>query len=357
MNPATLSIITATFPPRQRGTAIGIWAGTSAMALAIGPLVGGVITQYIDWSWIFFINVPIGILGIVVARLVIDESRDTSHEQRLDLPGLVTSAVGLFGLTYGLIEANKYGWTSPRILVCFAIAIVGLGLFAFLELRQRLPMLDLRLFKNTTFLGANVTMMLVALAMFGVFFYVSLYLQNILQYSPTKAGASFLPMTILIILIAPFAGRYSDKIGSRWLVGIGMLLVAGSLLIFSRLGLDSTWWNLFPGLIVGGVGMALTMTPTTAAAMGSVEVDKAGVGSAVLNSMRQVGGSLGIAIMGAIVAASLHVPPTDPRAPAQFVTGFQHALEVAAIIAFAAALIAIATIRQYRHTEAVEAPA
>jgi EmrB/QacA subfamily drug resistance transporter len=357
MNPATLSIITATFPPRQRGMAIGIWAGTSAMALAIGPLVGGLITQYIDWSWIFFINVPIGILGIVVARLVIDESRDTSREQRLDFPGLATSAIGLFGLTYGLIEANKYGWTSTRILICFAVAIAGLGLFAFLELRQRLPMLDLHLFKNTTFLGANVTMMLVALAMFGVFFYVSLYLQNVLQYSPTKAGASFLPMTILIILIAPFAGRYSDKIGSRWLVGIGMLLVAGSLLIFSRLGLDSTWWNLFPGLIVGGVGMALTMTPTTAAAMGSVEVDKAGVGSAVLNSMRQVGGSLGIAIMGAIVAASLHVAPTDPRAPAQFVTGFQHALEVAAIIAFAAALIAIATIRQYRHAEAVEAPA
>lgn len=357
MNPSTLSIITATFPPRQRGMAIGIWAGTSAMALAIGPLLGGVITQYVDWSWIFFINVPIGVLGIVVARLVIDESRDTSKEQRLDLPGLVTSAVGLFGLTYGLIEANHYGWTSTRILICFGIAIVGLGAFAFLELRQRLPMLDLRLFKNTTFLGANVTMCLVALAMFGVFFYVSLYLQNILGYSPTKAGASFLPMTILIILIAPWAGKYSDKIGSRWLVGIGMLLVAGSLLIFSRLGLDSTWWDLFPGLIVGGVGMALTMTPTTAAAMGSVEVDKAGVGSAVLNSMRQVGGSLGIAIMGAIVAAAVHVPPTDPRAPEQFVTGFEHALEVAAAIAFAAALIAIATIRQYRHADVVEAPA
>jgi predicted MFS family arabinose efflux permease len=201
-------------------------------------------------------------------------------------------------------------------------------------------------------------MALVALAMFGVFFYVSLYLQNILGYSPTKAGASFLPMTILIILIAPIAGRYSDKIGSRWLVGLGMLLVAGSLLIFSRLGLHSTWWDLFPGLIVGGVGMALTMTPTTAAAMGSVEVDKAGVGSAVLNSMRQVGGALGIAIMGAIVAASLSVPPTSPRAPEQFVTGFEHALEVAAAIALAAALIAIATIRQYRHDpEAVEAPA
>ena len=357
MNPATLSIITATFPPRQRGMAIGIWAGTSAMALAIGPLVGGLITQYIDWSWIFFINVPVGILGIVVARLVINESRDTSHEQRLDLPGLLTSAIGLFGLTYGLIEANHYGWTSTRIIISFAVAVLGLGTFVVLELRQRLPMLDLSLFKNTTFSGANATMMLVALAMFGVFFYVSLYMQDILHYSPTKAGASFLPMTILIILIAPLAGKYSDKVGSRWLVGLGMLLVSGSLLVFSRLGENGTWWDLFPGLILGGVGMALTMTPTTAAAMGSVAVDKAGVGSAVLNSMRQVGGSLGIAIMGAIVAASLHVAPTDPRAPSQFVTGFQHALEVAAAIALAASLIAVATIRQYRHTEAIEAPA
>src|SRR5262245_6924280 len=206
MNPATLSIITATFPPRQRGMAIGIWAGTSAMALAIGPLVGGLITQYVDWSWIFFINVPVGVLGVIVARVVINESKDTSLEQRLDLPGLVTSAVGLFGLTYGLIEANNYGWTSTRILICFAVAVLGLTAFVFLELHQRLPMLDLSLFKNSTFAGANVTMMLVALAMFGVFFYVSLFMQNILGYSPTRAGAAFLPMTILIILIAPAAG-------------------------------------------------------------------------------------------------------------------------------------------------------
>src|SRR5262249_44269668 len=162
------------FPPRQRGMAIGIWAGVSAMALAIGPLIGGLITQYVDWSWIFFINVPVGVLAIIVARLVIDESKDMSAEQRLDLPGLVTSAAGLFGLTYGLIEANKYGWTSTRILVCFAVAVIGLGAFIFLELRQRVPMLDLRLFRNSTFAGANTTMLLVALAMFGVFFYVSL---------------------------------------------------------------------------------------------------------------------------------------------------------------------------------------
>jgi EmrB/QacA subfamily drug resistance transporter len=360
MNPATLSIITATFPPRQRGMAIGIWAGTSAMALAIGPLVGGLITQYINWNWIFFINVPVGALGIVVARLVIDESRDTTKHQRLDLPGLVTSAVGLFGLTYGLIEANNYGWTSTRILALFAVAALALGAFIVLEMRQRIPMLDLSLFRNSTFLGANVVMMLVALAMFGVFFYVSLYMQNILHYSPVKAGATFLPMTILIILIAPIAGRFSDRVGSRWMMGGGMLLVSGSLAIFSRLGLRGTFWDLLPGLIIGGIGMALVMTPTTAAAMGSVEVDKAGVGSAVLNSMRQVGGALGIAIMGAIVAAAIHVPrgTRTPEAALQFVTGFQHALEVAASIAFVGALVAIATVRKYRQAaETVEAVA
>src|SRR5205814_1990042 len=150
MNPATLSIIAATFPPRQRGMAIGIWAGVSAMALAIGPLVGGVITEQISWNWIFFINVPVGALGIVVARIVIRESRDTSAEQRLDLPGLLSSGIGLFALTYALIEANHYGWTSARILGLFAVAVVGLAAFVLLELRQRLPMLDLTLFKNST---------------------------------------------------------------------------------------------------------------------------------------------------------------------------------------------------------------
>jgi EmrB/QacA subfamily drug resistance transporter len=352
MNPATLSIITATFPPRQRGMAIGIWAGVSAMALAIGPLLGGILTQQIGWEWIFFVNVPVGIVAIVVARLVITESRDTSLEQRLDLPGLVTSALGLFALTYALIEANTYGWTSTRILGLFALALVLLVAFVQLERKQRVPMLDLSLFKNGTFAGANLTMMLVALAMFGVFFFVSLYMQNILGYSATQAGATFLPMTILIILIAPPAGKLSDRVGSRWLMGGGMILVAGSLIVFSQLDQSSGFWNIFPGLILGGFGMALAMTPTTAAAMGAVPVDKAGVGSAVLNSMRQVGGSLGIAIMGAIVASSLKVPPTNPAAAGQFVTGFQRALLVAAGIALFAALVAVTTVRKYRHVDA-----
>jgi len=351
MNPATLSIIAATFPPKQRGMAIGIWAGVSAMALAIGPLVGGVITEQISWNWIFFINVPVGALGIVVARIVIRESRDTSAEQRLDLPGLLSSGIGLFALTYALIEANNYGWTSARILALFGVAVLGLVAFVLLELRQRLPMLDLTLFRNSTFAGANATMMLVALAMFGVFFFVSLFMQNILGYSATQAGASFLPMTMLIILVAPAAGRVSDRIGARWLMGTGMLLLGGSLLIFSRLNATSHFWDLLPGLILGGFGMALSMTPTTAAAMGSVPVDKAGVGSAVLNSMRQIGGSLGIALMGAIVASYVHSPVGSPHAAAEFVKGFERALEVAAGIAFAASILAVSTVRRYRHAD------
>jgi EmrB/QacA subfamily drug resistance transporter len=351
MNPATLSIITATFPPRQRGMAIGMWAGVSALALAIGPLVGGLITQHISWSWIFYINVPVGILAIVVARLVIRESRDTSAEQRLDLPGLLTSGIGLFALIYGLIEANTYGWTSARILAFFAVAVIGLVAFVVLELRQRVPMLDLSLFRNPIFAGANAIMLLVALAMFGVFFYVSLYVQNILHYSPTQAGATFLPMTLCIVFLAPIAGKVTDRFGPRWLIAAGMALVAGSLLIFAQLDQSSTFWNILPGLLIGGAGMAMSMAPTTATAMHAVPVDKAGVGSAVLNSMRQVGGSLGIAVMGAIVASYVHVPPTDPRAAGEFVQGFQRSLLVAAGIAFIAAIVGVTALRKPEHAE------
>jgi EmrB/QacA subfamily drug resistance transporter len=358
MNPSTLSIITVTFPPRQRGTAIGIWAGVSALALAIGPLVGGIITEHINWNWIFFINLPIGVIGIVAAFAFIDESRDTSAEQRPDLGGLATSALGLFALSYGLIEANNYGWSSTRIVIAFVIAALALVGFGLLEAHQRLPMLDLSLFRNRTFAGANTVMLLVALAMFGVFFYVSLYMQQVLGFSPVEAGASFLPMTVLIILIAPVAGRLSDRVGSRGLAGTGMLMLAISLFLFSRLGVHASFWGLLPGMLTGGTGMALTMTPTTAAAMASVRADKAGVGSAVLNSMRQVGGSLGIAVMGALVAAGLTsgLNAGDPR-PVAFTHGLHTGLEVASLIALAGALVAVVTLRKPNHPEVARATA
>ncbi len=343
MNPATLSIIAATFPPEQRGTAIGIWAGVSALALAIGPLVGGLITEHLDWSWIFFINIPVGIVAIAASFLFIDESRDETHV-RLDLPGLATSAVGLFTLTYALIEANTYGWTSPRILGAFAVAGASILAFVLLERYQRDPMLPLDLFRSRTYSGANLVMLLVALAMFGVFFFLSLYMQNVLGYSAVQTGAAFLPMTILIILLAPVAGRASDRFGSRWLMTSGMLLIAIQLLYFSRLGVDASFWNLLPAFLVGGTGMALTMTPSAAAATRSVSVDKAGVGAAVLNASRQIGGSLGIALIGAIIAFEAG---NGVRTPEAFVDGLQTALLVASGIAAVGAIVAFVLVRPH----------
>jgi EmrB/QacA subfamily drug resistance transporter len=289
--------------------------------------------------------VPVGIVAIAASLLLIEESKDTSHEQRLDPLGLLTSGLGLFALTYGLIEANTHGWTSARILGSFAAAAVLLVAFVLLESRQRLPMLDLTLFRNRTFAGANAVMLIVALAMFGVFFFVSLYMQNVLGYSAVQAGAAFLPMTVLIMFVAPIAGKTTDRIGARWLMTTGMVLLAGQLLYFSTMGLEETYWSLLPAMVVGGLGMGLVMTPTAAAAMASVAVDKSGVGSAVLNSFRQVGGSLGVAVIGAIIANQVG----DQRTPQAFVDGFSTSLEVAAGIALLGAVVAATVVRVDRH--------
>jgi EmrB/QacA subfamily drug resistance transporter len=343
MNPATLSIISATFPPRERGTAIGIWAGVSALALAIGPLVGGLLTEHVGWSSIFYLNVPIGVAAIAASFLLIDESRDTREDQRPDVPGQVTSGIGLFAFTYALIEANGYGWGSGRIVGAFAVAAVALVAFFLLERHQRSPMLDLRLFRDSTFAGANVVLLLVALAMFGVFFFLSLYMQNILGYTPVEAGATFLPMTLLIVVIAPLAGRLSDRLGSRWLLTGGMTLLAVQLLYFSGLGVHESFWSLAPGMLLGGLGMPAVMAPASAAALSGVPVDRAGVGSAVLNSSRQLGGSIGVALMGAIMAHEIGAQQT----PQAFVHGLSVALEVAAGIALAGAVIAAVTVRTH----------
>src|SRR5204863_7615873 len=218
MMPATLSIISATFAARERGMAIGIWAGVSALALAIGPLLGGIITEHISWNWIFYVNVPIGVLAVLAAILVVPESRDTSREQRLDLPGLLTSGIGLFALVFALIEAHRYGWTSTLILSLFAISAAALAAFVLLELHQRIPMLDLTLFRSGTFTGANIVAILVTLAMFGIFVFFPIYLQTIRGWSPVQAGAALLPWTIMIVIFAPIAGKLSDRVGSRWLM-------------------------------------------------------------------------------------------------------------------------------------------
>ncbi len=249
----------------------------SALALAVGPVVGGLLTEHVGWSAIFLINVPIGLAAIAASFLLIDESRDMSEDRRPDLPGLLSSGIALFAVTYALIEANTYGWGSTRIVAAFALAAVAWAAFIALERRQRAPMLDLALFRNATFAGANLVLLLVALAMFGVFCVLSLYMQNILGYSPVEAGAAFLPMTGLIVVVAPLAGRRSDRRGSRWLQAGGMVLVAAQLFYLSGLGAHARFVDLVPAMLLGGAGMGAAMAPATAAGLSGVAVDKAGV--------------------------------------------------------------------------------
>ena len=346
MMPATLSIISATFPAEERGTAIGIWAGVSGSALAIGPLLGGLLTEHIGWSWIFFVNVPVGAVAIVASFFLVPEGRGAEAGERPDLIGLVTSGGGLLAVTYAPIEANKYGWGSAQILALFAAAVVLLGAFVLFERRGRQPMLDITLFAKRTFAGANVAALLVSLAMFGIFFFVSLYMQNILGYTPVHAGLVFLPMTVLVVVSAPLAGWVTDRIGPRWPIACGMALLAVALMIFSRLGFRSGFSDLLGPMLIGGLGMGIAMGPMTVAALSAVSVDVAGVASGVVTTSRQVGGTLGIAIMGAIVAASESVSPTDPRFAVQYVDGFHNALQVGAAIALAGAVVSAALIRR-----------
>lgn len=348
MLPATLSIISATFEPHERGAAIGIWAGVSAMGLALGPLAGGLIIEGIDWRWIFYVNIPIGLIGIVSAQLLIRESRDTSHEQALDPAGLVLSGVALFALTFGLIEGNAYGWGSLVIVTCFVVAAGGLAAFALVELRQRLPMLDLHLFRNSTFAGANVVGLLLMLTMFGQLFFLSLYLQNVLHYSPIKTGATFLPMTLPLAAIQPIAGKLSDRIGARWPMAAGMMMLAVSCLLLARIDESSSFWSLVPSLVLGGLGVGVTMTPMTYAVLGSVGVDKSGVASGVLNTFRQTGGALGIAIMGAILTAKIAGVRPGPAAAAAYVDGLQQAFLLGAAITLAGAIVAVVAVRKTR---------
>jgi EmrB/QacA subfamily drug resistance transporter len=357
MIPTTLSIVTATFDERERGLAIGIWAGVSSLALAIGPLVGGAIVQYVSWQWIFLLNLPIGIAGGLAGLAFIAESRDESAGRSLDLPGLVVSATAVFALVLGLIEANQRGWGSPVVLVLFAGGVVGLALFVALERRAPRPMLDLTLFRSAAFAGANVVALIVSVAMFGVLFFVSLYVQRILGHAPLAAGAMFLPLTVMSTVASPAAGKLADRIGARAPMTGGMALTGISLAMMSRLGSDAGFWDLAPGFVLAGLGIGLTMTPMMTAGMGAVPVAKAGVASGVLNTSRQLGGCLGIALMGAILAAhSSSAASHGASAANAFVDGLQLVLLVAAGLCFGGAAVAATAIRGAPHGAAEPVP-
>jgi EmrB/QacA subfamily drug resistance transporter len=301
MMPATLSIITQAFPAHQRGTAIGTWAGVSALALAIGPVVGGFLTQQVSWRAIFFLNPPIAIIAVAVTLFAARESRDETVSRKVDIPGIASITIGLTSLILALVQGNSWGWGSARIISLLAVAAIGLASFVIIELRSRAPMVDFGFFRSRTFLGSNLVAFIVSFAMLAQFFFLALYMQNILHYTPLQTGLRFLPATLVIIVMGPLAGRLTDRIGPRPLMTTGMLVVAAALFIQSRLTVHTGYGLLLPGFVLMGLGMGLTMSPMSTAAMNAVDRTKAGVASGVLSMNRMVGGTFGVAVIGALL--------------------------------------------------------
>ena len=304
MMPGTLSIISDAFPPAERGRAIGTWAGVSGLALAIGPVVGGALTEYVSWRAIFFLNLPVAAGAVAVTLFAARNSRDETVDRSIDYPGIAALSVGLTGLVLALIEGNRWGWGSARIVTMLIAAAVGLVAFVLIETHRRVPMVDFSFFKSRTFLGANLVAVVISFAMLAQFFFMALYMQNILKFDALGAGVRFLPSTLMIIVVAPIAGRLSDKIGPKPLIMAGLSLLALSLFLQSQIDVNSGYGTLLPAFMVLGLGIALTMSPMSTAAMNAVEVTKAGVASGVLSMSRMVGGSLGVAVTGALFQSS-----------------------------------------------------
>src|SRR4051812_32489614 len=303
MMPGTLSIITNTFPPAERGRAIGPWAGVSAIALALGPLLGGWLTEDVSWRAIFFINLPVAAVAVAVTLFATHESRDETATREVDIPGIAALTVGLTALVLALVQANAWGWGSARIIGLFAIAAISLAVFVALERRSHAPIVDFEFFRSRSYVGANVVAFAISFGMFAVFFFLALYMQNILGYSPLQTGVRFLPSTLVIMVAGPLAGRLADRVGPRTPLVIGLCLVTVSLAWQSRIQIDTSYGFLVVPFILLGLGMGFTMSPMSTAAMNAVDRTKAGVASGTLSMTRMVGGTFGVAALGALVAS------------------------------------------------------
>jgi EmrB/QacA subfamily drug resistance transporter len=301
--PSTLSILTNVFPAAERPKAIAVWAGISGGGAAIGPVASGFLLEHFYWGSVFLVNVPVILGALVVGHFLVPTSRDP-QQPPLDIPGALLSIAGLGALVYGIIEGPHNGWTSPTTLGIFAFAAATLALFAWRELTAKHPMLDLRLFRDRRFSVASGGMTLIFFAMFGTFFLVAQYFQLVLGYTPLESGLFQLPMAFVMMALSPQVPRLVTRFGVHRLVPTGLLTVAVGLFTFSFMGVDTViWWMYVPVLLLAS-GMALTMTPLTTLIMSAVPLRQAGVGSAMNDTTRELGGALGVAVLGSLVTST-----------------------------------------------------
>lgn len=314
--PATLSILTNVFPPKERARAVGIWAGISGAGIALGPLLTGFVLEHFSWHAVFLINIPIIVITLFAGVFLIPRTADPDHTH-LDPVGALLSIVGLVSLVYAIIEAPHHGWLSAETIIVALIGALTLGLFVWWELRNKNPMLDVRLFKIPAFGVSSLVLTLVFFAMMGIFFNMSQLLQLVFGYTPFESAVRMLPMAFAMMIAAPLSPRLVEKFGKRRPVAAGMLLVAIGTLMLSRIGVDSSYLMLVSSMVVVSIGMGIAMSPTTDLLMSAVPRNRAGMGSAMNDTTRELGASLGIAILGSLLASqySSKIAPVAAQVP------------------------------------------
>src|SRR6476659_5899119 len=315
----SLALIGQEFHGKDRATAFGVWGATIGGAVAIGPLIGGLITEHLGWEWVFFVNVPIGVTASALTETRIANVAAETAE-RIDVPGLVSFSLGLFLLIFGLIRGNPEGWGSTQILASLVGAGVLLVLFVVIEARSTHPMLDLGLFRKPAFNGVSAVAFCLSAGMFALFLYLTIYMQGVLDFSPLEAGLRFLPLTVLGFVVAPISGALSHRVPIRVLLGAGLAIVGTGLMLMRGVSVDSTWTTLLVGFLLAGIGIGTTNPGIGQAAIAVVPVEKSGMGSGINTTFRQVGIATGVASLGALFQSRVDSKLTEllPHAPAGF---------------------------------------
>jgi len=370
----SLALIAGAFHGRDRGVAFGVYGAVIGAAVAVGPVVGGALTAGVGWEWIFFVNVPIGVVALALTLTRVDESRDP-HATGVDWSGLVTFSGGLFLLVFGLTQANDAGWGSTQTVACLGGAAFLLLAFLVVEQRQTRPMFDLTLLRVPSFAGVSLLTVAMSASMFAMFLYLTLYIQNVLGFGPLQAGLRFLPVSLVSFVVAPFAGRLTVRMPVRWLLSGGLLLVAGGLALMSGITASSGWTALLPGFVLAGIGIGMANPAIASTAVGVVPHQRAGMASGVNNTCRQVGLATGVAALGAVFqhelatrlgggisgASALAARPPAGRAHAfhaAFAGALSEILLIATGVALVGALAGLVLVRQRDFVAAhVPAPA